>query len=177
RERRRDQLEPWLTAAEASGVPEFREFARVMRRDYAAVAAALSSAWSNGQTEGQITRLNNVSSDGSGGSFPSVARGIGLRSSARGGERVWRGLEAGDGDSDERRSRRVGHRGPVGTVPGGRRHRTGAGVHSPPAPVVPAPEDRGRLRPQPRPLPRLLPRQTLRALAGGRRRRHPGLCR
>ena len=60
RERQRDQLRPWLTAAEASGVPEFREFARVMRRDYAAVAAALSSAWSNGQTEGQITRLKFV---------------------------------------------------------------------------------------------------------------------
>ena len=39
---------------------EFREFARVMRRDHGAVAAALSAEWSNGQTEGQITRLKSV---------------------------------------------------------------------------------------------------------------------
>jgi transposase len=60
RERQREQLDPWLTHAERSGMPEFREFVRVMRRDYAAVAAALSSAWSSGQTEGQITRLKSV---------------------------------------------------------------------------------------------------------------------
>ncbi len=60
RERQREQLDPWLTHAERSGVPEFREFARVMRRDHAAVAAALSAEWSNGQTEGQITRLKSV---------------------------------------------------------------------------------------------------------------------
>ncbi|WP_051006670.1 IS110 family transposase, partial [Nitrolancea hollandica] len=40
RERQREQLDPWLTHAERSGVPEFREFARVMRRDHGAVAAA-----------------------------------------------------------------------------------------------------------------------------------------
>ena len=60
RERQREALDPWLTAAEESGVPEFREFARVMRRDHAAVVAALTYEWSNGQTEGQITRLKCV---------------------------------------------------------------------------------------------------------------------
>ncbi len=60
RGRQRERLDPWLTQAEGSGVPEFREFARVMRRDHGAVAAALSAEWSNGQTEGQITRLKSV---------------------------------------------------------------------------------------------------------------------
>ena len=32
-------------------------FARGLRSDYAAVAAALRESWSNGQTEGQINRL------------------------------------------------------------------------------------------------------------------------
>ena len=60
RERQPEGLDPWLTWAHESGVPEFREFARVMRRDHAAVKAALTYAWSNGQTEGQITRLKYV---------------------------------------------------------------------------------------------------------------------
>ncbi len=60
RGRQRERLDPWLTQAEGSNVPEFREFARVMRRDHGAVAAALSAEWSNGQTEGQITRLKAV---------------------------------------------------------------------------------------------------------------------
>lgn len=57
RQRQRDGLDPWLARAEESGVPEFQEFARVMRRDQAAVEAALTYEWSNGQTEGQITRV------------------------------------------------------------------------------------------------------------------------
>jgi transposase len=57
--RRRDRLalEPWLERAEGSGISEFRQFAIVLRRDIAAVKAALSLIWSNGQTEGQINRL------------------------------------------------------------------------------------------------------------------------
>ena len=47
----------WLDRADASGLPELRSFAAGIRRDRAAVAAALSLAWSNGQTEGQINRL------------------------------------------------------------------------------------------------------------------------
>jgi transposase len=50
-------LPAWLEAAEASDLPEFRAFAAGLRRDRAAVAAALDSPWSNGQTEGQVTRL------------------------------------------------------------------------------------------------------------------------
>lgn len=57
--RRRDApgLIVWLERADASSVPEVRSFATGLRRDRAAVDAALSSPWSNGQTEGQINRL------------------------------------------------------------------------------------------------------------------------
>jgi transposase len=47
----------WLEQADASRLPEVRSFAAGIRRDRAAVDAALSSPWSNGQTEGQINRL------------------------------------------------------------------------------------------------------------------------
>jgi len=57
RQRQREGLEPWLIRAGASGIPEFREFARAMRRDQAAVEEALTYDWSNGQSEGQINRL------------------------------------------------------------------------------------------------------------------------
>lgn len=57
RERDRAALMPWLSRAEESGLGEYREFAIVLRRDLAAVEAALTHEWSNGQTEGQINRL------------------------------------------------------------------------------------------------------------------------
>jgi transposase len=50
-------LAPWIEQAEHSGVPELRGFATGLRRDWAAVEAALCLPWSNGQTEGQITKL------------------------------------------------------------------------------------------------------------------------
>ena len=57
--RARDQaaLKPWVEQAERSGVAELRGFAIGLRRDWAAVEAALRLPWSNGQTEGQITKL------------------------------------------------------------------------------------------------------------------------
>lgn len=57
RARDRAALAPWLERATASDVIELREFAAVLRRDQAAVDAALVYEWSNGQTEGQITKL------------------------------------------------------------------------------------------------------------------------
>jgi transposase len=57
RARDRGALVPWLDRATASDVIELREFAAVLRRDQAAVDAALTYEWSNGQTEGQITRV------------------------------------------------------------------------------------------------------------------------
>jgi transposase len=60
RERDRAALGGWLQQAEASGIPEFRAVATGMRRDRAAIEAALLLPWSQGQTEGQVTRLKLV---------------------------------------------------------------------------------------------------------------------
>lgn len=51
------ELEPWLELAQASLVASF---ANGVAKDKAAVSAAITSAWSNGQTEGQITKLKLV---------------------------------------------------------------------------------------------------------------------
>ncbi|MDP9477182.1 MAG: ISL3 family transposase, partial [Actinomycetota bacterium] len=59
RDRQGDRFGGWLEEA-SGGPPELRSFAEGLRRDREAVAAALSEEWSNGQTEGQVTRLNNV---------------------------------------------------------------------------------------------------------------------
>ncbi len=60
RERQADQFDMWLKDAEASGIPELRNFARSLRGDYKPVKAALSSIWSNGQTEGSVNRLKLI---------------------------------------------------------------------------------------------------------------------
>jgi transposase len=49
-----DQLASWLAKTEGSLLSAF---ARGLYKDQAAVCAALSEPWSNGQTEGQINRL------------------------------------------------------------------------------------------------------------------------
>ena len=51
------RLDPWLARAQQSSSVELRGFASGIKRDYAAVTAALSLPWSQGQVEGQITRL------------------------------------------------------------------------------------------------------------------------
>ena len=50
-------LTPWIERARASLIASF---ASGVARDEAAVRAAITSSWSNGQTEGQITRLKLV---------------------------------------------------------------------------------------------------------------------
>lgn len=60
RERDGVALAPWLVAAEASGVAALRGFAAGLRRDQAAVQAALDHDWSSGQVEGQVNRLKLV---------------------------------------------------------------------------------------------------------------------
>ena len=50
-------LDPWLERANGSLVASF---ANGVTRDKSAVSAAITSAWSNGQTEGQITKLKLV---------------------------------------------------------------------------------------------------------------------
>jgi transposase len=60
RERDEAALTSWLEAATGSELPEFRDFAAGIRRDLAAVEAALRYAWSNGQTEAQVLQLKTV---------------------------------------------------------------------------------------------------------------------
>uniref|UniRef100_UPI0035940EC4 transposase n=1 Tax=Pseudogemmobacter lacusdianii TaxID=3069608 RepID=UPI0035940EC4 len=57
RNARDDALADWLDDAESSMIAPF---ARGLRSDYSAVAAALREPWSNGQTEGQINRLKTI---------------------------------------------------------------------------------------------------------------------
>lgn len=45
--------------AEAEGVSAYSGFVRGIRYDYRAVEQAFVSAWSNGQTEGQVNRLSS----------------------------------------------------------------------------------------------------------------------
>ncbi len=60
RERDHAAFEPWLQAADGSGCPELQGFAGGLRRDRAAVEAALQMAWSNGQVEGQVNKLKTT---------------------------------------------------------------------------------------------------------------------
>ncbi len=57
KQRKPKRLDPWLARAQKSASVELRGFATGIKRDDAAVKAALSLAWSQGQVEGQITRL------------------------------------------------------------------------------------------------------------------------
>lgn len=66
RERHIDALESWLCRADASGLAELRSFAAGIRRDQAAVSAALSLPFSNAQVEGQINRLKYIKRSGYG---------------------------------------------------------------------------------------------------------------
>ena len=56
RERNIGWLEEWLLEAEKIGT-KWKNFVKGLRQDYKAVAAALTTVWSNGQTEGQVNRL------------------------------------------------------------------------------------------------------------------------
>lgn len=61
RERREEAWEGWLLRATASeSVKELRAFAEGLKKDEAAVRAALRLEWSNGQVEGQVNRLKMI---------------------------------------------------------------------------------------------------------------------
>ena len=58
RERRAGDLDAWIAQAVAADAPaEIGRFAAALKPDLAAVKAALTLPWSNGQTEGQVNRL------------------------------------------------------------------------------------------------------------------------
>jgi transposase len=60
RERQPEKLETWLHDAEASGIAEFSNFAKGLRKDDKAVRAGLTLEWSNGPVEGHINRLKLI---------------------------------------------------------------------------------------------------------------------
>jgi transposase len=66
RERHRDALDSWVCRASTSGIAELLSFASGLRRDHAAVAAALTLPFSNGQVEGQVNRLKLIKRSGYG---------------------------------------------------------------------------------------------------------------
>jgi transposase len=57
RKREAQKFTVWLQACETSKITEFANLAKGMKKDDAAIKAALTSPWSNGQTEGQVNRL------------------------------------------------------------------------------------------------------------------------
>jgi transposase len=56
-EHRAQDLDGWLIQAKQSGIRELKSEASGIRRDYAAVRAAFTSEWSNGQVEAQVNCL------------------------------------------------------------------------------------------------------------------------
>jgi transposase len=54
------KLDVWLYDADRARLYGIRRFVRTLRQDLAAVRNAISEAWSNGQTEGQINRLKTL---------------------------------------------------------------------------------------------------------------------
>jgi transposase len=61
RRRRSGEWDSWMAKVQAPGVArELHGFAEGLRQDEAAVKAALSLEWSNGQVEGQINRLKTL---------------------------------------------------------------------------------------------------------------------
>jgi transposase len=57
RERQHEVLDSWLENTEQSGIAVLLSFAKGIRRDYDAVKAGVTLKYSNGPTEGHITRL------------------------------------------------------------------------------------------------------------------------
>jgi transposase len=66
RRREGERLPAWLETAEASGIDELTRFAGRLRTDQAAVQAGLTLRHSNGQTEGQVTKLKLIKRQGYG---------------------------------------------------------------------------------------------------------------
>jgi transposase len=57
RERQPSRLDDWLERTEQSAIPPLVSFVNGIRRDYVAVKAGITLAYSNGPTEGHINRL------------------------------------------------------------------------------------------------------------------------
>jgi transposase len=60
RERKHQQLRPWMEAAIKSGMAELKSFAAGSERDYDAVKEALRLPWSQGPVEGKVNKLKTI---------------------------------------------------------------------------------------------------------------------
>jgi transposase len=60
RQRRGQEFESWVSAVEASHLPELRRFAHSLLRDKEAVVAGLTLSYSNGPVEAQVQKLKLV---------------------------------------------------------------------------------------------------------------------
>ena len=56
-ERRGQDLERWMAAAEAAGEPALKSFVTGLRADQNAVTARLTLPWSSGSVEGNVNRI------------------------------------------------------------------------------------------------------------------------
>ena len=60
RERKHQELRPWMGQAVRSGIPELKSLVAGIERDYDAVHAALCLPWSQGVTEGKVNKLKTL---------------------------------------------------------------------------------------------------------------------
>jgi transposase len=72
--RGRNQLEPWMTAAEATGEPALRSFVTGLRADQDAVTNGLSLRWSSGAVEGHVNRIKMLKRQMYGRANPDLLR-------------------------------------------------------------------------------------------------------
>lgn len=54
------KLSLWIVRANETGIKELKSFANGLQKDFFAVKEAVTSQWSNGQTEGQVNRLKFI---------------------------------------------------------------------------------------------------------------------
>jgi transposase len=66
RERRVEDLDPWLVECHAGSVAELRNFATSLEKEDAGVRAALTLAWSSGPVEGSVNKLKFIKRSGYG---------------------------------------------------------------------------------------------------------------
>jgi transposase len=72
--RGRKLLEPWMTAAEATGEPALGSFVTGLRADQDAVANGLSLRWSSGSVEGHVNRIKMLKRQMYGRANPDLLR-------------------------------------------------------------------------------------------------------
>jgi transposase len=72
--RGRKLLEPWMTAAEATGEPALRSFVTGLRADQDAVTNGLALQWSSGSVEGHVNRIKMLKRQMYGRAGPDLLR-------------------------------------------------------------------------------------------------------